>query len=903
MKKKKNTLIFTAVFLFFSALGVICFFSSIAAIFISSAMRLSAFIIAIIVMKRKWNIALFILSLIFPFSAFFILQDYFTKKGFYEVYYLNEQIRQASVYAVSAFMLLGAVYVKKFYGRVLKMNDYEKKLSDELKTYEAIFQIIPEMIFVIDRKGYFHDVISNNEEDLYVSREMIVGKNLKELLPKEVALKSLEAVRETLKTGANVVFEYDLEIKGEKRYFAASHVKLSEEKILGTVKNITDYIAVNKSLAQSEEKYRFFVRESGDGIMRFDSQVPISVDLPEDEQIRIFYENAVLAECNDAYARMYGFRKASEMIGKKPEEFMKPDDPENISYFRKFISSGYRLKDEKTVEKDSLGKRKIFSNSLIGNVADLKISHVWGIQRDITAETIAEEKIKEEKELMGKILSSLEIGLTMYDRDMRVLWVNEFIKKMFPFGDPVGKKCHDHFVGKPAVCEKCPVADTFRTEKNQNEVRFSKTIERWYNSRTFVVPNEQRTDFQVLEAIVDVTDAVKNDENKSKIEQQMLQAQKLESLGVLAGGIAHDFNNLLMGIMGNADLLLSRLKEGTSEKSHVFEILQASKNASELTHQLLSYSGKGKLEIEEIDVNEMIREMAPILQMSVSKKATIKYKLTQDIPSVSGDASQIRQVVMNLVINASESLSDKHGLIIVKTNALKGFVPEIGEDMIGELVEEENYVFIEVTDSGTGMDDETKSKIFEPFFSTKFTGRGLGLAAVLGIVKAHSGAVKVMSEKARGSTFRIFLPAGSRIDMKKNLLPAQTGLKKGKGTVLLIDDEKLVRDICTKMIETLGYKVLTAKDGAEGLKLFYSDPNVFECVILDLTMPKMDGEECLSKIREIKHNAKVIISSGYDEHDISKKFSGMNINGFIQKPYNLRALSNKLSEATGGSPK
>ncbi len=903
MKKKKNAFIFTAFFLIFTALGVICFLNGLSAIFISAGMRLSAFIIAVIVLKRKWNTVLFILSLIFPFSAFFILLDYFTKKGFYEVYYLNEQIRQTSVYAVSVFMLLGAVYVKRFYERVLKMNDYEKKLSGELKTYEAIFKIIPEMIFVIDRKGFFHEVIANNDEDLYVPREMILGKNIKELLPKEVALKSLEAVRETLKTGENTVFEYDLEIKGEKKYFAASHVQLSEEKVLGTVKNITDYISVNKSLVQSEEKYKFFVRESGDGIMRFESQVSISVDIPEEEQIRIFYENAFLAECNDAYARMYGFKKASEVIGKKPEEFMKPDDPENISYFRKFISSGYRLKDEKTVEKDSLGKRRIFSNSLIGNVAEGKISHVWGIQRDITSETIAEEKVKEEKELMGKILSSLEIGLTMYDRGMRVLWVNEFIKKMFPLGDPVGKKCHDHFVGKQVVCEKCPVANTFRTEKNQNEVRFSKVIERWYNSRTFIIPNEQRTDFQVLEAIVDVTDAVKNDENKAKIEQQMLQAQKLESLGVLAGGVAHDFNNLLMGIMGNADLLLSKLKEGTVEKSHVSEILQASKNASELTHQLLSYSGRGKLEIEEIDVNEMIREMAPILQMSVSKKATIKYKLTQDIPSVSGDASQIRQVVMNLVINASESLSDKHGLIIVRTNALKGFFPEIGEDMIGELTEEENYVFIEVTDSGTGMDDETKSKIFEPFFSTKFTGRGLGLAAVLGIVKAHRGAVKVMSEKARGSTFRIFLPAGRRIDKKNNSLPAEAELKKGKGTVLLIDDEKLVRDICTKMIETLGYKVIPAKDGVQGLKIFFTNPDAFDCVILDLTMPKMDGEECMSKIREIKSDAKVIISSGYDEHDISKKFSGMNISGFIQKPYNLSVLSRKLSEVTGGGRK
>lgn len=896
MMRLNNKITVPSVLVATTALGVVCYFNSSAAVYLSTALRLTAFIIAFVVLIRRWNWPLFILSLLLPFSSFFILYDFFKNDSTYEMFYFKEHIRQAVTYTVSVFIFFGTVYVRKFYQKALKMSYLEKKLNEKLKTFETIFNIIPELIFIIDKDGYFRDVIANNEEELYIPKEEIIGKNLKGTLPDYVVSKSLQAIKETLKTGEKKIIEYNLDMKSGKKYFSANHAPFLDDRVLVTVKNITDYVEVNKSLAESEEKYKYLIKESADGIMRFEIDRPMSIKCPVEEQLQIFFNQARLAECNDAYAKMYGYDSATEVIGKKLENFLRMDASESEKFLINFVTSGYKLRDVVTIENDINGKKRIFSNNLFGYVVDGMISHAWGIQRDITIEANLEEISKKEKELMGKILSSLEIGLTIYNRNMEVLWVNEFIKKMFPFGDPVGKKCYVHFVKKDTVCEKCSVAKTFETQKNQNEMRFSKVINKWYNSRTFIIYDENQKDFQVLESIVDVTDQIKSEENKTRIEQQMLQSQKLESLGVLAGGIAHDFNNLLMGILGNADLLLSKLKGSSTEISYVSEIIQASKNASQLTKQLLSYSGKGTLELEEVDLNGMIREMAPILLLSISKKATIKYDLTEDIPCVSGDLSQIRQIIMNLIINASESLNGKHGLILVRTNVSRGTHASDEEGIVGNLDQDVNYVYIEVTDSGTGMDEETKSKIFEPFYSTKFIGRGLGLAAVLGIVKAHRGAIKVVSEPGQGSTFRIFLPSGGRIKEKKSDNVEMKTLEKGRGTILLIDDEKLVRDICVKMLDSLGFKVLTARDGIEGIEVFISEKDAVDCIILDLTMPRMDGEECLSRIREIKPDAKVIMSSGYDEHDISKKFMGREINGFIQKPYNLKTLSKTLSD-------
>lgn len=383
-------------------------------------------------------------------------------------------------------------------------------------------------------------------------------------------------------------------------------------------------------------------------------------------------------------------------------------------------------------------------------------------------------------------------------------------------------------------------------------------------------------------------------------EERMLHAQKLESLGVLAGGIAHDFNNLLMAIMGHTDLALAGLSPVSPVRKHLEEVEKASRRAADLCRQMLAYSGKGRFVIESLDLGEVVKEMANMLAMSISKKANIQFRFSPDLPRIEADASQIRQVVMNLIINASEAIGDHPGILSLATGAMecdRDYLRGIGE---GDELPEGRYVFLEVTDTGSGMDKEMRKKIFDPFFTTKFTGRGLGLAAVLGIVRGHRGTIKVYSEVGKGSTFKVLFPATGKAAMSVNGPEVPNEGWKGTGTVLLADDEEMVRQVGVGMLESLGFRVLTATDGQEAVEVFRTHRDEIRCVVLDLTMPRMDGEETFREIRRLHPGARVILTSGYNEQQVTQRFAGGGLSGFIQKPYKLNDFRSKLHQVLEG---
>lgn len=383
-------------------------------------------------------------------------------------------------------------------------------------------------------------------------------------------------------------------------------------------------------------------------------------------------------------------------------------------------------------------------------------------------------------------------------------------------------------------------------------------------------------------------------------EERMLHVQKLESLGVLAGGIAHDFNNLLMAIMGHTDLALAGLSPVSPVRKHLEEVEKASRRAADLCRQMLAYSGKGRFVIESLDLGEVVKEMANMLAMSISKKANIQFRFSPDLPRIEADASQIRQVVMNLIINASEAIGDNPGILSLATGAMecdRDYLRGIGE---GDELPEGRYVFLEVTDTGTGMDKEMRKKIFDPFFTTKFTGRGLGLAAVLGIVRGHRGTIKVYSEVGKGSTFKVLFPATGKAAISVNGPKVPNEGWKGTGTVLLADDEAMVRQVGVGMLESLGFRVLTATDGQEAVEVFRTHMDEIRCVVLDLTMPRMDGEETFREIRRLHPGARVILTSGYNEQQVTQRFAGGGLSGFIQKPYKLNDFRSKLHQVLEG---
>ena len=400
----------------------------------------------------------------------------------------------------------------------------------------------------------------------------------------------------------------------------------------------------------------------------------------------------------------------------------------------------------------------------------------------------------------------------------------------------------------------------------------------------------------------DITERKQAEERQRNFEAKLQQAQKLESLGVLAGGIAHDFNNLLMGVLGNAEIALLELPPESPARGELQHITTAALRAAELTKQMLAYSGKGKFVVQGLNLSKLVEEMAELLQVSISKKVVLKYNFGDKLPPIEADAAQIRQVVMNLIINAAEAIGEKSGVVTVSTGVMEADHSYLSETYLDENLPEGYYVSLEVADTGCGMDEQTRKKIFDPFFTTKSTGRGLGLAAVLGIVRGHGGALKIYSQPQRGSTFKVLFPASQQAVEESVGPSAREQEWHGSGVILVVDDEETVR-ITTKLIlEKLGFTVLTAEDGRAALEVFRSRVDEIVAVLLDLTMPHLDGEETFRELRRIRPDVRVILCSGYNEQETTNRFAGKGLAGFIQKPYGVRPRGEKMRQVLEAPP-
>lgn len=394
----------------------------------------------------------------------------------------------------------------------------------------------------------------------------------------------------------------------------------------------------------------------------------------------------------------------------------------------------------------------------------------------------------------------------------------------------------------------------------------------------------------------DVSGIKKAYEEKKQLEVQILQTQKLESLGLLAGGIAHDFNNILQSSFGYADLAMLKLSAMSPARPYIDEIKKSAQLAADLCQQMLAYSGKGRFSVETVSINELIEEMSHLIEISISKKAVLRYEAGENLPLVKADPSQIRQVMMNLVINASEAIGDQSGVISITTGAMHCDASYLNSTFLIQNLPEGPYVYFEVSDTGCGMDSEALSKIFDPFYTTKFTGRGLGLAAVLGIARGHKGALKVYSEPKRGTTFKVLFPAADHSAISKPKKSANQDSWSGSGTVLLVDDDETICTVGEIILSELGFTVLSAPDGQVAVDLYRDHQEDLICVILDLTMPRMDGEEAFREMRLISSDIPVILSSGYNEQEIINRFVGKKLAGFLKKPYDRDKLIAKLRE-------
>ena len=378
---------------------------------------------------------------------------------------------------------------------------------------------------------------------------------------------------------------------------------------------------------------------------------------------------------------------------------------------------------------------------------------------------------------------------------------------------------------------------------------------------------------------------------RRNLEEQVQQSQRLESLGLLAGGVAHDFNNLLTGILGNASLALDMLNPSEPARSMLESVIQASERAADLTRQLLAYAGKGRFFVRPVDISTLVREISELMRTSLPKKVRFLVDLADHLPPVEADSTQIQQLVMNLVLNAGEAIGDAAGTVHVITRLETRSPNGATNAAVGR------HVCIEVGDTGCGMDEATRAQIFDPFFSTKFTGRGLGLAAALGIARSHQGQIDVETSPGAGSTFRVWLPAAEaaaaeeRVPAGAHHSHADLG---GTAAILVIDDEHLVRATAKSALEYFGYTVYEAEDGSSGVDLFRKFHDRIALVLLDLTMPEMSGEEVFDLLRQIQPEIPVIVSSGYDESEATRRFAGKGVSGFLKKPYTAETLAERV---------
>ncbi|MFC1561184.1 ATP-binding protein [Candidatus Latescibacterota bacterium] len=386
--------------------------------------------------------------------------------------------------------------------------------------------------------------------------------------------------------------------------------------------------------------------------------------------------------------------------------------------------------------------------------------------------------------------------------------------------------------------------------------------------------------------------SVKKAPNNTTLETNLQHTQKLETLGILASGIAHDFNNLLVTILGNADLALLKLSSDSPLYHSIENIKKASLRASGLTNQMLAYSGKGSFIVEPIDLNILVDEMAHLLKVSISKNVTLKFSFAENLPTIEADAAQIRQVVMNLITNASESIGENIGSITIKT----GITHTEKEQVSDKNSNKGKYVYIEISDTGCGMDEKTKAKIFDPFFTTKLTGRGLGLSVVHENVRGHKGSISITSEPDKGTVFTCYFPfSGKPLKVaEEEVIPSNEILIEGGG-ILVIDDEQDVLEVVKTMLETIDFKVYIVSSGREGIEFFRTNADKINIILIDITMPNMNGEGTFREIRKISTDIPVILSSGYSEHDVKQQFTEIYTADFIQKPYQIKTLTGKIN--------
>ena len=639
-----------------------------------------------------------------------------------------------------------------------------------------------------------------------------------------------------------------------------------------------------------------------------------------EEQMRIIFETSEsgIILVNPQGVIIFSNRRMAEMFGMSHDEVIGSAYPDHLHMSEKISGDGLMQQlilgaiksvttERRYIRKDGTNFWGYLSGRRLEN-QDGSLRALVGFITDITERKLMTRLLAENEVRLRTLVQTLPDLIWLKDVDGVYLFCNTIFERFFGAREAeiVGKTDYD-FVDRE-------LADFFREHDRKAMAAGKPTSnEEWitfaddgHHALLDTIKTPMYDSDGMLVGVLgiarDITDRKNSEESRLGLERQLLHSQKLESLGILSGGIAHDFNNLLLAVLGNLDLALMKLPEEATARNNIGRAVNAAKQAAKLTNMMLAYSGKGNFIIKELNLTELVEENAAMLSAAIPKAIKLKLQLDHALPPVMADAGQIQQVVMNLITNASEAIGEVNGSIILSTGVQEFDQLTLDGSRLEEKMPTGCYVWLEVSDTGCGMDEGTLHKLFDPFFTTKFTGRGLGMSAVQGIIRAHKGAFLVESRPAIGTTIRVLLPiADLPWTEQTNTALAAEAVKSATsaGTILVVDDEEMIRGVCVDLIEELGFEALVAADGEEALRIFRGYSDRISLVLLDQVMPDLDGVAVFRELRLIRPDIKVLLSSGYSEQEVSERFIGLGLDGFIQKPFSLSLLSAELRRVLG----
>jgi PAS domain S-box-containing protein len=644
---------------------------------------------------------------------------------------------------------------------------------------------------------------------------------------------------------------------------------------------------------KSEDKHRAIIQTAMDGFLLVDA-------------------TGRFLEINEAYCRMSGY-SAQELLGMGITDVEAKDSAEETAV------RIHKIKERGYDRFESLHRRKdgsIFEVELNVQYRPVDGGQFVTFLQDITERKQVEQNVQYERNLSMDILNAQPAGIyrvrvfahetwkkDAWLRSESAPYTMELISESFC---NILGTTKEAFENNPGMLIDLVYPDDKEEFAKKNEEAAEDLKEfmwegrllidgmiRWVHFHSLPRPLENG-DVLWTGALIDITDGKKAEEEKQILEYQFQQAQKLESLGVLSGGIAHDFNNILAIIMGNCSLAKM---DSENAASYIPEIEKATDRAAALCRQMLTYAGKAQLTRSQVNLWVQVDEMITMLKATLPQNVIIKPVLQADFPYILGDASQIRQIVMNLVINASEAIGEAQGEIrvsLVNTRLMVGQE----KDYHGKEIPTGDYICLDVTDTGCGMDEETRWRIFEPFYTTKFTGRGLGMSAVLGIIAAHQGALQLYSQVGQGTTFKVYLPsdpAGAESHRETDSAAPWYG----SGTILLVEDEEMVRSVANSLLDMLGFTVIEASNGKEALELYQNNASDITLVVTDMGMPIMDGYALFRELKRLNPGLPIVVSSGFGDTVVTTRIAKEDIAGLISKPYNFEQLREVVKSALG----